>query len=251
MGKDNLTSLFNEMLRAPATRAHYFYERLDEAGLIAYDYGSYMVTEPIHVDEELARVKDADWNLCRALLTMLFREDHFSNGSFQHRAECGDLKMILDRMLDLLHDEPRVLKSARIISDGYGYGPKPQPDEEIEQHLTISRTGQVWFSGYHFPEEDSMKEGLLRKERVSISHTAAADILDALAAVFDRGDIGCFVTDMGTWNLEMRFSDGSKERYGGSMCFEPEISISGKPLSQFIRDSIPIQDLFLFQRQYE
>lgn len=36
MGKDNLTSLLNEMLRAPATRAHYFYDRLDEAGLIAY-----------------------------------------------------------------------------------------------------------------------------------------------------------------------------------------------------------------------
>ena len=106
MGKDNLTSLLNEMLRAPATRAHYFYDRLDEAGLIAYDYGSYMVTEPIHVDEELNRVKDADWNLCRALLTMLFREDHFSNGSFQRRAEQGDLKLILDRMIDLLHDEP-------------------------------------------------------------------------------------------------------------------------------------------------
>ena len=157
MGKDNLTSLLYEMLRAPANRAHYFYDRLDEAGLIAYDYGSYMVTEPIHVDEELTRVKDADWNLCRALLTMLFREDHFSNGSFQRRAERGDLKLILDRMIDLLHDEPRVLRSARIISDGYGYGPKPEPGEEIEQHLTISRTGQVWFSGYHYPEEDSVK----------------------------------------------------------------------------------------------
>ena len=109
----------------------------------------------------------------------------------------------------------------------------------------------MWFSGYHYPEENSVKESLLRKERLSISHSAAVDILDALAAVFDRGDVGCFVTDMGTWNLEMRFSDSSKERYGGSMCFEPEISIAGKPLSQFIRDSIPIQDLFLFQRQYE
>ena len=80
MGKENLASLLNEMLRAPATRAHYFYDRLDEAGLIAYDYGSYMVTEPIHVDEELARVKDADWNLCRALLTMLFGKITFPTG---------------------------------------------------------------------------------------------------------------------------------------------------------------------------
>ena len=33
-----------------------------------------------------------------------------------------------------------------------------------------------------------------------------------LAAVFDRGDMGCFVTDMGIWNQEICFRDGSKER---------------------------------------
>ena len=108
MGKDNLTSLLNEMLRAPATRAHYFYDRLDEAGLIAYDYGSYMVTEPIHVDEELTRVKDADWNLCRALLTMLFREDHFSNGSLMERFEKGQIKNILERIKHHLKNDMEV-----------------------------------------------------------------------------------------------------------------------------------------------
>ena len=251
MCKDNLTSLLNEMLRAPATRVHYFYDRLDEAGLIAYDYGSYMVTEPIHVDEELARVKDADWNLCRALLTMLFREDHFSNGSFQRRAECGDLKIILDRMLDLLHDEPRVLQSIRIISDALVYGPMPEPGDEIVQHLTISRTGRIWFSGYHYPDSDLLKQSILRRKIISILPSVATEILDAIAMVFDRGVIPCMVSDIGKWDLEMRFDDGTKEQYGGAMCFEPEISIAGKSLSQFIRDSIPIQDLFLFQRQYD
>lgn len=53
-----------------------------------------MVTEPIHVDTELPLVKDADWNLCRARLTMFFREDHFSNGSFQRRAARGALQQI-------------------------------------------------------------------------------------------------------------------------------------------------------------
>ena len=105
MGKDNLTSLLNEMLRAPATRAHYFYDRLDEAGLIAYDYGSYMVTEPLNVDEEVRRIIDADFDLCRALLTLLFREDHFVNGSFDTRVERGDVKLIVERMRDLLREE--------------------------------------------------------------------------------------------------------------------------------------------------
>ena len=105
MGKDNLTSLLNEMLRAPATRAHYFYDRLDEAGLIAYDYGSYMVTEPLNVDEEVRRIIDADFDLCRALLTLLFREDNFVNGSFDTRVERGDVKLIVERMRDLLREE--------------------------------------------------------------------------------------------------------------------------------------------------
>lgn len=56
MGKDNLTSLLNEMLRAPATRAQYFYDRLDEAGLIAYDYGSYML-------QQFIRLKDLSFPL--------------------------------------------------------------------------------------------------------------------------------------------------------------------------------------------
>lgn len=26
----------------------------------------------------------------------------------------------------------------------------PEPDEEVEQHLTINNEGRVWFSGYNF-----------------------------------------------------------------------------------------------------
>ena len=41
-----------------------------------------MITEPIDCNEELRRVSGADYELCTALLTMLLREDYFSNGSF-------------------------------------------------------------------------------------------------------------------------------------------------------------------------
>ena len=78
---------------------------MDETGLIVSDYGSYMVTEPLNVDEEVRRIIDADFDLCRALLTLLFREDHFVNGSFDTRVERGDVKLIVERMRDLLREE--------------------------------------------------------------------------------------------------------------------------------------------------
>jgi len=83
----------------------WYYDQLENLDMIVYNYGSYLITEPINVDEELRRVFDADFDLCRALLTMLFREDHFDNGSFDTRVERGDVKLIVERMRDLIREE--------------------------------------------------------------------------------------------------------------------------------------------------
>ena len=42
------------------------------------------------------------------------------------------------------------LKKVRIVSNNICNGPMPEPDEEVEQHLTIDDEGNVWLSGYHF-----------------------------------------------------------------------------------------------------
>lgn len=80
----------------------YFYRNLDVMGDLNTKYYDYMTTEPINCDEELKRLPNADYKLCTALLTMLLREDHFCNGSFKMRCQSGQVKMILDRMLELL-----------------------------------------------------------------------------------------------------------------------------------------------------
>jgi hypothetical protein len=61
-----------------------------------------MITEPINCSEELKRVFNADYDLCAALLTMVLREDHFSNGSFKRRFASGQVLPILKRMMDVL-----------------------------------------------------------------------------------------------------------------------------------------------------
>lgn len=84
-----------------------FYDALEKIGDIKYNYADYCITEPINCDEELKRLPDADYELCCALLTMLLREDHFCNGSFERRFNAGQVHPILDRMIHLLSEGRR------------------------------------------------------------------------------------------------------------------------------------------------
>lgn len=84
----------------------FFYKIFEKADAIRYNYGDYMVTSPINCDKELERLPDADYDLCCALMTMLFREDHFSDyGCFDRRYKNGDVQKIIDRIILLLENK--------------------------------------------------------------------------------------------------------------------------------------------------
>ena len=85
----------------PNTEEQY-YDLLERMGDLKTNYYDYMTTEPINCDMELQRLPDADYDLCAALLTMLLREDHFSNGALRMRYEAGQVDAILSRMIELL-----------------------------------------------------------------------------------------------------------------------------------------------------
>lgn len=87
-------------LRDP--REDLYADLLKTMGDLKNNYGDYMITEPIDCNEELKRVPGADYELCTALLTMLLREDHFSNGSFDQRFADGQVLPVLMRMKDVL-----------------------------------------------------------------------------------------------------------------------------------------------------
>lgn len=87
-------------LRDP--REDLYADLLKTMGDLKTNYGDYMITEPIDCKEELKRVPGADYELCTALLTMLLREDHFSNGSFDRRFADGQVLPVLVRMKEVL-----------------------------------------------------------------------------------------------------------------------------------------------------
>ena len=89
------------VINHPNTEEQY-YDLLERMGDLKKNYWDYMSTEPVNCDIELKRLPEADYDLCAALLTMLLREDHFSNGALRERYEAGHVDAILYRMIALL-----------------------------------------------------------------------------------------------------------------------------------------------------
>ena len=101
MNKYDKVSAIKELIDVPDT-AEKYYELLENMGDLKTDYHTYATTEPIDCDKELERVPNADYELCTALLTMILREDHFSNGSFERRQRIDQVNAILKRMIETL-----------------------------------------------------------------------------------------------------------------------------------------------------
>ena len=76
-------------------------EALEKMGDIKYNYQDYLIYG-LNCDKELTRIPTANYELCTAILTMLLREEHFCFGSFEPRVWNGDVKLVLERMLEVL-----------------------------------------------------------------------------------------------------------------------------------------------------
>ncbi len=81
-----------------------YYKALEKIGDMKSNYSDYLITETINCNTELERLSGADYDLCCTLLTMLLREDHFSNGSFERRCKSGQVQAVVDKMISLLSD---------------------------------------------------------------------------------------------------------------------------------------------------
>ena len=133
------------------------------------------------------------------------------------------------------------LKKLRLISNNICYGPCPDADEEVEQHLTIISDGRVWFSRYNFGLCDGKYE-LAEKKQLNIGKDTAVGILAFTKKYFDEKGIVMKCTDVGIWELFLTDENDAQYTIDGSVIPDDYTS----EISNYIRERLPLENLFLF-----
>ena len=130
------------------------------------------------------------------------------------------------------------LQKATIQSNKVGYGPMPEADEEVEQRLTISGSGRVWFNSYTYSEAQ------LRRKQVWLGELQARRLLDLIGAYFGSCEEITLATDVGMWEMKLWDTQGETTKFVGSLCCH--FLVEGKNLSAMIREALGMGDLLLF-----
>lgn len=131
----------------------------------------------------------------------------------------------------------------RIISNNICYGPPPEPDDEIEQHITINAEGRVWFSAFNFGTGFGGHQKA-RSQIYKIDSDTANSVLMSIARYFRTEFIEVFATDIGDWTLEITNAEGKTYKFRGSLC--ADFAVDGIDLSDMVREALGMDDLYVF-----
>lgn len=135
----------------------------------------------------------------------------------------------------------KALQKAQIISDMLRYFKNPLEETVVEQHLTISATGRVWFSDYVLCDGGRV---IRNKKQLTIGNQKAAAILCYINDYVQSKPEPILATDVGNWDMNVTKANGSKESLFGALI--GGVEIDGVDLDTFIRERIPIEDLEVF-----
>ncbi|MEA4929552.1 MAG: hypothetical protein VB104_12880 [Candidatus Limiplasma sp.] len=133
-------------------------------------------------------------------------------------------------------------RKVQIISNNICFGPHPSSEDEMEQHLSISADGSVFFSAYTYGDGTNhvrtrMKSFILDAER-------AAHILKMIGNYFsDEHDME-FSTDVGNWKMTITNTENKPYHFRGSLCaaYEEELD----DISNLIRLNLNMPELLVF-----
>lgn len=160
--------------------------------------------------------------------------------------------LALSKLSMLTGENPFIFKGMpqkmRIVSNGMGYGPCPEPNDIVEQHITINSDGRVWFSAYAFGEGFGKYEKSQTKN-YKIEKAVAENVLNKVATYFSNEYDEIFATDIGNWEMEITNTEGKAYKFRGSLCANFEVD--GVDLSDLIRDSLEIDDLYVFDGRFK
>lgn len=138
------------------------------------------------------------------------------------------------------------LKTIRIKSNAISFGPMPVPSKEVEQKITINNRGQIWFSGYNYGDGYKYEKG--RSKYLKIENKDVKRIFDAFSYYFENKNSEVFVTDIGSWDLELKNAEEKKFFFTGSLC--ARFKYKGIDLSDLVREVLGMDDLYVLDGKF-
>lgn len=155
--------------------------------------------------------------------------------------------LALSRLTLLTGDNPFIFKGEpkkiRIVSNNICYGPPPEPEDEVDQHITIVADGRVWFSAYNFGEVPGRYQKA-RSKVYKIEKAAAERVLNSISSYFSSEYDELFATDIGDWVMEITNTQGIVYKFRGSLC--ADFDVNGTDLSDLVREALGMDDLYVF-----
>lgn len=135
------------------------------------------------------------------------------------------------------------LQKVRIVSNLMCFGLCPNPEDPIEQRLTISASGCIWFTEYLYGKDGEHTIG--RKKQFSIGKERTAAMLSLIADYIEQDPDIMLCTDIGSWELHVTYPDSSgATQISGSLC--GGVCVGTTDLTEYIQDVIPIEGLKIF-----
>ena len=133
--------------------------------------------------------------------------------------------------------------SFKLISNNIHYGPMPDKFDEVEQHLTVSSSGRVWFSARNYGQYVAGK-GFSRRKQLNIGKWKAQFLINIIQKVHADFE----VTDCGSWELIVREDDNRSTTSGPLIGNEIGTTYGNTPVpvTKIIRRYIPVYGLWGF-----
>ena len=130
------------------------------------------------------------------------------------------------------------LQKIYIESNNLCFGPCPESDTEIEQHLTITSDAKVELTRQSFSNE------IIEDTEFSIDQDKAMALFKTFEVRFSRDVDIIFATDVGSWDMTLTNEEGQEFSFNGSLIEDGKGAVSD--LSDIVREALNRDDLFVF-----
>ena len=121
-----------------------------------------------------------------------------------------------------------------------GYGPAPDPSDVVEQLLTITDSGKIYFTEYCFGDGSMYVKH--SRTYIKVNPEKVNWILDEIGDYFSSEGAGiCMATDVGEWRLTLTSQSDVDYGYCGSLILDDAFF---SEMSYHLRKALDIYPLF-------